>query len=149
MAYIKTLKENELTGGIDNTDVYPVTSTQAIYCQDSQGKVPKGRKPKLEDRLEDIENSLGNSSSFEGVLYGSYKVINVTQSMEVSENPTEGTEIDVIYTNNTDHEIILTITASAQMKTPLANNIMLIIPSGGYCEANYSNINGTIYVRGM
>lgn len=56
MAYIKILKENELIGGVDNTDVYPISSTQAIYSQDEDGKIPKGVvHPKLEDRLEDIE----------------------------------------------------------------------------------------------
>lgn len=36
MAYIKKLKDNELIGGIDETDVYPITSTQAVY--DNDGK---------------------------------------------------------------------------------------------------------------
>lgn len=31
MGYIKKLKNNELVGGTDNTDVYPVTSTKAIF----------------------------------------------------------------------------------------------------------------------
>ena len=31
MAYIKKLKDNELIGGTDNTDMYPVTSTEAVY----------------------------------------------------------------------------------------------------------------------
>lgn len=31
MAYIKKLKDNELIGGVDETDVYPITSTQAVY----------------------------------------------------------------------------------------------------------------------
>lgn len=56
MAYIKVLKENELAGGTDNTSVYPVSSTQAIYSQDKDGKIPTGiSHPKLEDRLQDIE----------------------------------------------------------------------------------------------
>ena len=56
MAYIKTLKDNELIGGTDNTDVYPVTTTQAIYSQRPDGRVPEGIKhQKLEDRLEDHE----------------------------------------------------------------------------------------------
>lgn len=58
MANIKILKEDQLVGGTDNTPVYPVSSTQAIYCQDSEGNVPQGVKPKLEDRLRDIENSI-------------------------------------------------------------------------------------------
>ena len=57
MAYIKTLKDNELIGGTDNTDVYPVSTTQALFSQTSDGRVRmKGLKPeKLEDRLEDHE----------------------------------------------------------------------------------------------
>jgi hypothetical protein len=31
IAYIKTLKDNELIGGTDNRDVYPVSTTQAIF----------------------------------------------------------------------------------------------------------------------
>lgn len=56
MAYIKTLKDNEYIGGTDNTDVYPVTTTQAVFSQDENGKVPDGVKhQKLEDRLQDDE----------------------------------------------------------------------------------------------
>ena len=35
MAYIKKLKNNELIGGTDNTDVYPVTSTEAVYNKEN------------------------------------------------------------------------------------------------------------------
>ena len=56
MAYIKTLKDNELIGGTDNTDVYPVSTTQAIYSQKPDGTLPDGIKhQKLEDRLFDGE----------------------------------------------------------------------------------------------
>lgn len=57
MAYIKTLKDNELVGGTDNTDVYPVTTTQAIYSQMPDGTVPSGIKhQRLEERLKDHED---------------------------------------------------------------------------------------------
>ena len=56
MAYIKTLKDNELIGGTDNTDVYPISTTQAIYSQKPDGTIPEGIKhQKLEDRLFDHE----------------------------------------------------------------------------------------------
>ena len=56
MAYIKTLKDNELIGGQDNTDVYPISTTQAIFSQNQDGSVPSGIKhQKLEDRLQDNE----------------------------------------------------------------------------------------------
>ena len=31
MAKVKVLKDNELVGGTDNTSVYPVTHTKAIF----------------------------------------------------------------------------------------------------------------------
>lgn len=59
MARIKTLKENELIGGTDNTSVYPVTTTQAIYSQSADGTIPGGIKHQLlEDRLSDDEEDL-------------------------------------------------------------------------------------------
>ena len=57
MAYIKTLKDNELVGGIDNTDVYPISTTQAIYRQNPDGTVPSGiQHQRLEESLQDHED---------------------------------------------------------------------------------------------
>lgn len=57
MAYIKTLKDNELIGGTDNTDVYPVSTSQAIFRQTPQGTIPPGIKhQRLEESMEDIED---------------------------------------------------------------------------------------------
>lgn len=47
MAIIKKLKDNELIGGIDNTDVYPVTHTRAVY--DATNRT-------LDARLEENDN---------------------------------------------------------------------------------------------
>jgi len=61
MAYIKTLKDNQLIGGTDQQDVYPVSSTQALYSQDAAGNVrmkkdsPLEPEP-LEDRLKEHED---------------------------------------------------------------------------------------------
>ena len=60
MAYIKTLKDNELVGGTDNKDVYPVSTTQALYSQEADGTVRMSKDnplepEKLEERLEDHE----------------------------------------------------------------------------------------------
>lgn len=54
-AHIKVLKENELVNGIDNSDVYPVTSSQAIFRQNPNGSKPEGVKQRLEDTLQDHE----------------------------------------------------------------------------------------------
>lgn len=47
MAIIKVLKDEELVGGIDNTDVYPITHTKAIY--DTKNK-------QLDARLNENDN---------------------------------------------------------------------------------------------
>ena len=52
------MKNNELIGGTDESPVYPVSSTQAIYSQDASGNIPEGKPKKLEDRLQGIEGTL-------------------------------------------------------------------------------------------
>jgi len=68
MAYVKILKENELFGGTDNTDVYPVSSTQAIMSQSSDGGRPEGVPMKLEDRLKRHEDDTAEIKEFNGVV---------------------------------------------------------------------------------
>jgi len=64
MAYIKTLKDNELIGGTDNIDVYPVTTTQGIFRQNPDGSVPKSAHGhRLEEGLQYIEKNL-----FSGIM---------------------------------------------------------------------------------
>ena len=63
MAYIKTLKDNELIGGQDNTDVYPISTTQALYSHDDLGNVRMSKtnpnKPEtLEERLTNHEENI-------------------------------------------------------------------------------------------
>lgn len=61
MAYIKTLKSNELIrtangNPLDESDVYPVSSSQAIYRQNPDGTVPSGiLHQRLEESLQDHE----------------------------------------------------------------------------------------------
>lgn len=62
MASIYKIKESELIGGTSNDDLYPVTSTQAIYSQGSDGSKPYGVAKILEDRLQEGEQSLNNLS---------------------------------------------------------------------------------------
>lgn len=59
MAYIKILKDNELLRGTDNTDVYPVTTTQAVFSQKADGSRPdEAGRQRLEDRLEGMESDI-------------------------------------------------------------------------------------------
>ena len=62
MASIYKIKESELIGGVSNDDLYPVTSTQAVYSQGSDGSKPYGVAKILEDRLQEGEQSLNNLS---------------------------------------------------------------------------------------
>lgn len=62
MAYIKKLKYNELVGGTDNTDVYPVTSTEAVYGPDNINQQTVN-----EDRLRRIELLEKNVHSLDGL----------------------------------------------------------------------------------
>ena len=56
MAHIKTLKNNELIGGQDNSDVYPISSSQAIFRQNPDGSIPEGiQHQRLEESLQDHE----------------------------------------------------------------------------------------------
>lgn len=59
MAYIKKLKNNELIGGTDNTDVYPVTSTKAVYDPDNVSQEDINN-----DRLERIQTLEGTAEVF-------------------------------------------------------------------------------------
>lgn len=78
MAHIKILKDNELIGGRDNSDVYPVSSTQAIFSQMPDGSIPPGiRHQRLEERLQDHESLLAELyEMMEGLIGGN--VINIT-----------------------------------------------------------------------
>ena len=56
MAYIKTLKDNELVGGTDETDVYPITHTKAIF--DSNNKELEQRLAENEEKLSELETKV-------------------------------------------------------------------------------------------
>lgn len=77
------------------------------------------------------------------------KVVNVSASGTKSESPAQGQEISVIYVNTASSAVTVTIAASNTVKTPTGQNITFTIPVGGYGEANFSNIGGTVYVRGV
>ena len=59
MAYIKKLKNNELVGGTDNTDVYPITSTEAVYGPDNKNQ--KDVNADYSERISTLEHGLDES----------------------------------------------------------------------------------------
>ena len=77
------------------------------------------------------------------------KVVEVSASATKTESPTAGAEIDVIYVNTASSAVTVTIAASSTVKTPTGSNITITIPVGGYGEASFANIGGTIYARGV
>lgn len=87
MAYIKTLKDNELVGGTDQSDVYPVSSTQAIFSQKSDGTVPigiKGNKvPRLEDRLSEMQDVITAMLPYDDVHLPTLTLAGMPASVEV------------------------------------------------------------------
>lgn len=77
MAYIKRLKNNELIGGTDNTDVYPYTTAEAVYDKSKvTQQVINDRLLTKVSLLEESTNSLVNLKELieeflEGGDYGS------------------------------------------------------------------------------
>lgn len=77
MAYIKRLKNNELVGGTDNTDVYPYTTAEAVYDKSKvTQQVINDRLLTKVSLLEESTNSLVNLKELieeflEGGDYGS------------------------------------------------------------------------------
>lgn len=61
MAEIKILKDAKIIGGSGDKTVYPVTTTQAVFSQRSDGTMPpEPRQQKLEDRLQEYERLLAD-----------------------------------------------------------------------------------------
>lgn len=79
----------------------------------------------------------------------SSKVVNVSANATKSESPTTGTEVNVMYVNTGSSAVTVTIEATQTVKTPTGSNITITIPVGGYGEASFANIGGTIYARGV
>lgn len=82
------------------------------------------------------------------LLKGGYKVIPVSTSITSDEMPSEGRETNVMFVNTSRRELTVTIPSSSY-KTPLGTDIVLLVPVGGYAEANFANIGGVVYVRGV
>ena len=59
MAKVKVLKENELIGGTDNSSVYPITHTKAVFNSDNK---------ELDQILNELEQQITSSSLSNFVL---------------------------------------------------------------------------------
>ena len=67
MGKIKKILENELVGGTQNTDVYPVTSTKAVYDENNENldSILNSITEKLDTKVNtsDIVQQIGNSTT--------------------------------------------------------------------------------------
>lgn len=59
----------------------------------------------------------------------------------------EGSQVDVLYVNNTASELTVTISIGGA-RTPDGGSVVLTIPAGGYGEANYLRTGNVLFVRG-
>ena len=59
----------------------------------------------------------------------------------------EGSQVDVLYVNNTINELTVTISIDGT-RTPNGGLVVLTIPAGGYGEANYLRTGNMLFVRG-
>lgn len=76
-----------------------------------------------------------------------YKVVDVNDDIVANEHPPVCEELGVIYDNKGNETFAVTILAS-EYRTPDGNDIVVGVPVGGYAEASFLNINGTVYARG-
>lgn len=82
-------------------------------------------------------------------LKGTIEVVSVTADNNSYDAGTieSGTQKHVIFNNGGSADYIVTIPTT--YRTPDGQPIELTVPNGGYAEANFMNISGTIYVRGL
>lgn len=59
----------------------------------------------------------------------------------------EGSQVDVLYVNNTISELTVTISIGGA-RTPNGDLVVLTVPAGGYGEANYLRTGNVLFVRG-
>lgn len=105
--------------------------------------ITTGADEVMDDALQKRQSELNRV-----MLRGSAQVVNVSSNLSVSEMAVESShQVDVIYENTSQTEVTVTI-GGGSLKTPDGGALSLSIPAGGYGEANFMNVGGTVYVRG-
>ena len=108
--------------------------------------VVTGASDILDDELQQRQSEI-NKSVLKSIK-GTTKVVSITSDTEAAEHPEVDSQTDVIYVNDTQDELFVSV-SNSQYRTPDGEVISLTVPAGGYAEVNFLNIAGTIYVRGM
>lgn len=91
MGKIKKILENELVGGTQTTDVYPVTSTKAVYDENNERldnilKASNDKLTELEDILEINGKDVVFGSTEKNISTTTYLIVNCTSTY----NPSKG-----------------------------------------------------------
>ena len=84
---------------------------------------------------------------YTGFLRGTSETVELTEDITFDEEVSIGEQKTVIYLNDTDGVLTVTVPNNGY-RTPDGEAIIIEIPSGGYGEVNIINIGGTIFARG-
>ena len=84
---------------------------------------------------------------YAGFLKGTNGTVELTEDITFDEEVSIGEQKTVIYLNDTDGVLTVTVPNNGY-RTPDGEAIIIEIPSGGYGEVNIINIGGTIFARG-
>lgn len=137
MGYVVRLKRNQLVGGNNNDEIYPITSTNAVY---------RGGK-NLEDILDELGKDIDSKKVTEVSYNKSTNSINVTYSNGDIDNYTLIDCVKDVSLNDT----ILTFTKTdgTQVNSPK----IIMIPTFGIDKgtylANATNLKNAIYSRNL
>ena len=95
----------------------------------------------------DNDDTTNNTTSFASVCSITGAANNGKMETIIYKNETE----DIVDENENTiaSQQDLYIIIPSNFITPNGSQIVLLCPSGGYCEVNYLNIGGTIYARGL
>lgn len=155
MGKIKKILENELVGGTQGTDVYPVTSTKAVYNEDNErlDDVLRRNQEKfteLESKLSGLDAQINGGSSKEEItidtsvheFVNSSGVKSATSSQEVSYFEQELEKGDIVTINGSAEAnwAILSVKNPNNTYTP----IELGIRRGQVQEVEYTATNNCI-----
>ena len=88
-------------------------------------------------------DSLGGTA-----IIGLYKKVYISSDTTYDEHPSENTQTGVIFVNIDTEEHYVNI-SNEEYRTPDGGIISIPVPVGGYAEANFLNVGGEIYVRGI
>ena len=98
-------------------------------------------------------DAYGRISSAASIIYSAVTVssslTNITCPSDITGTSKSGSQAIVIYHNGgstTDYDISISTT---NIISPSGEQVNLICPKNGYCEINFLNIGGTIFVRGV